>query len=187
MLPGIGGGEWIVIAIVALVVVGPKNLPPLLRQLGKFVGKMRAMADDFKASFDDMARQSELDELRKEVEALRSSTSTSSVVNDVKNQLNAIESDIKDSVRRTGEPAPDPGLNHVIDNPQFDGLPPKWDATVAPDNAPPSVLTDAVLPEAGPVIVKKPRARKPRTEAVAVAEPVAEPAPAKRQRRKTVS
>ncbi len=67
MVPGIGGSEIVVIAVVALIVVGPKDLPKMLRQLGRFVGKMRAMADEFKSSFDDMARQTELDDLRKEV------------------------------------------------------------------------------------------------------------------------
>lgn len=70
--PGIGGMEWLVIGIVALVVVGPERLPGLLRELGKWVAKARNMANEFRASFDDMARQSELDDLRKEVEALRS-------------------------------------------------------------------------------------------------------------------
>jgi sec-independent protein translocase protein TatB len=72
MLPGIGSSELFVIALVALIVVGPKDLPGMLRKLGQFVSKMRSMANDFRPSFDEMARQSELDELRKEVEALRS-------------------------------------------------------------------------------------------------------------------
>ena len=71
MIPGMGGMEMLVIAVLALVVVGPKDLPVLLRRLGKFTGKVRNMANEFRASFDEMARQSELDELRKEVEALR--------------------------------------------------------------------------------------------------------------------
>ncbi|NBW08950.1 MAG: twin-arginine translocase subunit TatB [Caulobacteraceae bacterium] len=71
MGPGIGGSEWFIIGLVALVVVGPERLPGLLRQLGKVVAKARGMANEFRASFDEMARQSELDELRKEVEALR--------------------------------------------------------------------------------------------------------------------
>ncbi len=69
--PGIGGFEILVIGIVALLVVGPKDLPLLMRRVGQFVGKARAMANDFRASFDEMARQSELDDLRKEVQALR--------------------------------------------------------------------------------------------------------------------
>src|SRR5438270_5031785 len=63
--------EFLVAAVVALIVVGPKDLPILLRRLGQFMAKLRGMAAEFRASFDEMARQSELDELRKEAEALR--------------------------------------------------------------------------------------------------------------------
>src|SRR5512140_687462 len=63
--------EFLIAAVVALIVVGPKDLPVLLRRLGQFMAKLRGMAAEFRASFDEMARQSELDELRKEVEALR--------------------------------------------------------------------------------------------------------------------
>lgn len=70
--PGIGGFEILVIGLIALIVVGPKDLPLLMRRVGQFVGKARAMANEFRASFDEMARQSELDELRKEVAALKS-------------------------------------------------------------------------------------------------------------------
>ena len=69
--PGIGGLEILVIGLLALIVVGPKDLPLLLRKVGKAVGKARAMAGEFRSSFDELARQAELDELRKEVEALR--------------------------------------------------------------------------------------------------------------------
>lgn len=69
--PGIGGFEILLIGIVALLVVGPKDLPLLMRRIGQFVGKARAMANEFRASFDDLARESELEELRKEVKALR--------------------------------------------------------------------------------------------------------------------
>ena len=67
-------GRWLelmIAAVVALVVVGPKDLPILLRKLGQFMARVRSMAAEFRASFDEMARQSELDELRKEVEAMR--------------------------------------------------------------------------------------------------------------------
>ena len=71
MLPEVGMTELVVIAIVALIVVGPKDLPLLLRRFGQFMAKLRGMASEFRASFDEMARQSELDDLRKEVEAMR--------------------------------------------------------------------------------------------------------------------
>ena len=79
MLPDIGGTELLVIAAVALIVVGPKDLPVLLRKLGQFVARMRGMASEFRASFDEMARQSELDELRREVQAMRSGQFTNPV------------------------------------------------------------------------------------------------------------
>nr|WP_314436027.1 Sec-independent protein translocase protein TatB [uncultured Brevundimonas sp.] len=72
LAPGVGGFELVVIGIVALLVVGPKDLPILMRRVGQMVAKARAMANEFRTSFDEMARQSELDDLRKEVEALRS-------------------------------------------------------------------------------------------------------------------
>ena len=69
---------------VALVVVGPKDLPRLMHMMGRWAGKARGMANEFKRSFDEMALQSELDELRKEVEALR----TNNPLSDIQNTLN---------------------------------------------------------------------------------------------------
>ncbi len=63
--------EFLIVGVVALIVVGPKDLPILMRKVGRFLAHMRGMAAEFRASFDEMARQSELDELRREVEALR--------------------------------------------------------------------------------------------------------------------
>jgi sec-independent protein translocase protein TatB len=63
--------EFLIVGAVALIVVGPKDLPLLMRKVGRFVAHMRGMAAEFRASFDEMARQSELDELRREVEAMR--------------------------------------------------------------------------------------------------------------------
>jgi len=63
--------DFVIVAAVALIVVGPKDLPLLMRKVGQFMARMRGMAAEFRASFDELARQSELDELRREVEALR--------------------------------------------------------------------------------------------------------------------
>jgi sec-independent protein translocase protein TatB len=71
MLPGLGFSEIVVLAVLALLVVGPKDLPLMLRKLGQFTRKLQAMAHEFRAGFDELARQAELDELRKEVDALR--------------------------------------------------------------------------------------------------------------------
>jgi sec-independent protein translocase protein TatB len=64
--------ELVIVFAVALIVVGPKDLPIMMRKVGRFVAHMRGMAAEFRASFDEMARQTELDELRKEVEAMKS-------------------------------------------------------------------------------------------------------------------
>jgi sec-independent protein translocase protein TatB len=76
MLPDLSPAHILIVVVVALIVVGPKDLPMLLRKIGQFMGKMRGMANEFRASFDEMARQSELDELRKEVEAMRAAAQT---------------------------------------------------------------------------------------------------------------
>jgi len=98
MVPGIGGAELIVIAAVALIVVGPKDLPKLLRKAGQFFGRMRAMADEFRQSFDDMARQTEIDELRLEVEALKSGRTAAPIVNEVMDDLYRLESDLDEKL-----------------------------------------------------------------------------------------
>ena len=75
MLPSLGFTEIVALGILALVVVGPKDLPLMLRRLGRWTAKLRGMAQEFRSGFDELARQAELDELRKEVNALRQTTS----------------------------------------------------------------------------------------------------------------
>jgi sec-independent protein translocase protein TatB len=65
---GIDSPELLVIAIVALVVIGPKELPGLLRTWGKWMSQMRGMASEFRGHVDEMVRQSELDEVKKQLE-----------------------------------------------------------------------------------------------------------------------
>lgn len=182
MLPGGRGGEFIIVAAIALIVVGPKDLPKLLRQLGRFVGKMRAMADDFRMSFEDMARQSELDDLRKEVEAMRTQNASSSVIGDVKNEIHALDSDLRShmsldnnrSAVMTSLPEPTetleaPVANPQMADPQLEGLPPRAAEPVvepapkprkprSPKTAPAAEAASAEAPVETPV--KKPARRK---------------------------
>jgi sec-independent protein translocase protein TatB len=65
---GIDSPELLVIVIVALVVIGPKELPSLLRTWGKWMAQMRGMAAEFRGHVDEMVRQSELDEVKKQLE-----------------------------------------------------------------------------------------------------------------------
>jgi sec-independent protein translocase protein TatB len=66
----IGWGELVVIGVVTLIVIGPKELPGLLRTLGQGMAKLRAMASDFQSQFNDAMREVELEDLRKEAEKL---------------------------------------------------------------------------------------------------------------------
>jgi sec-independent protein translocase protein TatB len=66
---GIDSPELLVIAIVALVVIGPKELPNMLRSWGKWMAQMRGMASEFRGHVDEMVRQSELDEVKKQLES----------------------------------------------------------------------------------------------------------------------
>ena len=163
MVPGIGGGELILIAVVALVVVGPKDLPKLLRQLGRFVGKMRRMADEFRTSFEDMARQSELDDLRKEVDALRAGKLG---LEDVGHQMKALESDISSSLTaptpeyKPASHAPEAAVEPV--NPQLDGLPPaeKPETPAKPKRVRKAKAAAAPEPEPTVTPVKRTRTKK---------------------------
>ena len=62
--------ELLVIGAAALIFIGPKELPGTLRTLGKFVAKARGMARDFQTNVDDMVREAELDEVKKQVQKL---------------------------------------------------------------------------------------------------------------------
>jgi sec-independent protein translocase protein TatB len=61
----IASGELLLVALVALLVIGPKDLPRVLRFVGQWVGKARNVAGQFRSGFDEMVRQAELDELEK--------------------------------------------------------------------------------------------------------------------------
>ena len=125
MFPDIAGTELILVAIVALLVVKPKDLPIMMRRFGEFMNKARRMAADFRASFDDMARQSELDDLRKEVEAMRSKASDPMGLNTA---LSEVQSDISQSLgdHSLGDPNSDYGYSHTDDN----SVP--WDPSAMP-------------------------------------------------------
>ncbi len=67
----IGWSELAVIAVVALVVIGPKDLPRVLRTVGQWVAKARAVARDFQNSVDEMAREADLQDVKKQIDELR--------------------------------------------------------------------------------------------------------------------
>lgn len=79
----IGWPELFVIAVVALVVIGPKELPRVMRQLGRWFGKAKRMTWEFRRHWDDIMRESELDEMRREIEAVTNADPTAYVENTI--------------------------------------------------------------------------------------------------------
>lgn len=64
----IGWSELLLIAIIAVIFIGPKDIPVAMRALGRMMGKARAITREFQASIDEVMRESELDELRRQIE-----------------------------------------------------------------------------------------------------------------------
>ena len=77
------------------------SLPRMLHMMGKWAGKARAMANEFRRSFDEMARQSELDELRKEIEDLKKNNP----VSDIASSMNDMNSSLASAVDGAGQAA----------------------------------------------------------------------------------
>ena len=67
----ITSSKLLILAIVALIVVGPKDLPILLRTVGKYLGVVRRHAAEFRAQFDEALREAELQDLKKEFEGVQ--------------------------------------------------------------------------------------------------------------------
>ncbi|MCL4768409.1 MAG: Sec-independent protein translocase protein TatB [Hyphomicrobiaceae bacterium] len=111
----IGWSELVVVGIVALLVVGPKELPALLRTIGRYIGIVKRQANEFRAQFDEAMRETEIDQLRKEVAALKTEAETSlrSAEQSVESELAEARSEL-DSVAAAAAPAveqqPQPAL-----------------------------------------------------------------------------
>ena len=71
----IGWGELVVIGIVALIAIGPKELPGVLRMVGQWMGKVRRMAAEFQGQFQEAMREAEMADLKKQVEEIGTSAS----------------------------------------------------------------------------------------------------------------
>src|SRR5262245_8218879 len=104
----VGWTEMLVIAVVMIVVVGPKALPGMLRTFGRTTAKMRKMAGDFQRQFNEALQEAELDDVKKSVDALRSLNPAT----EIKKQLNPFEqaaSDVRaglESLKPQTPPAP---------------------------------------------------------------------------------
>ena len=89
----IGAGELLIIGVVALVVIGPKELPGVLRQVGKATAKMRQMAGEFRAQFDEAMREAEIEDAKKSLTGLKDTVvSTATGLNplaDIQNEIHS--------------------------------------------------------------------------------------------------
>ena len=66
----ISWGELMLIGVVALIVIGPKELPGVLRMVGQWMGKIRRMAGEFQSQFQEAMREAEMADLKKQVDEL---------------------------------------------------------------------------------------------------------------------
>ncbi|MGL4241141.1 MAG: Sec-independent protein translocase protein TatB [Beijerinckiaceae bacterium] len=148
----IGGGELLVIGIVALVVIGPKELPGLLRTAGNAMGKVRRMAAEFRGQFDEAMREAELDKAKQAftdaADAAQSVKPTFNPLDTIRNEIQSVKDEIKgakDAAAAPGAPAPEP---------KFDPPPPAPPVDIKAAAAPPA---PAAEPEPAP---KPKRSRK---------------------------
>lgn len=94
----VGWTEILVIAIVLIIVVGPKDLPQMLRTFGRMVAKMRGMASDFRQQFDEALREADLEDVRKtlgEAQKLNPLNSIRDAVNPLRQMGNEIKADLE--------------------------------------------------------------------------------------------
>ncbi|HZP68948.1 MAG TPA: Sec-independent protein translocase protein TatB [Pseudolabrys sp.] len=127
----IGWGELVVIGIVALIAIGPKELPTVLRTLGQYMGKVRRMASEFQGQFQEAMREAELAELKKQAEDLKNSVSDMGNFDPLSDTQKQIESAFDDASKpelpkadahenanaAEPEPAPAPVLDVALPEP----------------------------------------------------------------------
>ena len=99
----IGWTELLVIAVILIVVVGPKDLPPMIRAFGKMTKRLRQTAGEFRAQFDEALREAELDDLKNSVNDLRS-LNPANTIRETLNPLRQMGQEIKSDLERTTRP-----------------------------------------------------------------------------------
>jgi len=90
--------KLLILAVVALIVVGPKDLPALLRTLGRYMGMIKRQADEFRAQFDEAMRESELADLKKQVETIGRETQET-----LRDATQSVETQLGDVTREVNE------------------------------------------------------------------------------------
>lgn len=191
----IGWTEMLVIAVVMIVVVGPKDLPKMLRTFGKTTAKLRVMAGDFQRQFNEALKEAELDDVKKSVDELRSLNPA----NQIRQTLNPFEKAAADV--RAGLQSLNPATPPKSDSAAPAAEPAKDGTAAAPDAAvpmespaPPAAAAAAMAAEplkkgattgskggAGRAAGKAAPARKATAAKASAAKTATKPAPAARK------
>ena len=101
----IGWTELVIVGIVALIVIGPRELPKTLRTVGQLMTKVRRMASEFQGQFNEAIREAELDELRKEAEKFTNITNPLGDFDPLSDVKSQIESAVEDKPKPKAETA----------------------------------------------------------------------------------
>lgn len=101
----IGWQELFIIGLVTIIVIGPKDLPRVLRMVTLGMRKVRSMARDFQDGIEELAREAELHELRKEIEKA-SSADLEQELQSIADPAREVEQSMRDIGRSLDEPAP---------------------------------------------------------------------------------
>jgi sec-independent protein translocase protein TatB len=109
----IGWGELLLIGVVALIAIGPKELPGVLRSLGQWMAKLRRMASEFQNQFQEAMREAEMADLKKQVDDLTSqaqSYANFDPIGDVRKELEGTQQQIESAITTepTASPPPTP-------------------------------------------------------------------------------
>ena len=136
----IGWSELVVIAVVALIAIGPKELPGVLRMVGQWMGKARKMAGEFQGQFQEAMREAEMADLKKTFDEVKD-TATGFASNNV---MTSLQKDVTDSLRIDDihKPEADAQVASVTDAPVTPTTPPT-SAIDAPESPTPKTFVDA--------------------------------------------
>ena len=172
----IGWSELLVIAVVMIVVVGPKDLPKMLRAFGKATAKLRATASEFRTHFDEAMREAELDEVKKTIDGVKQYDPRKTVT-DIFEPVRTAGDDLRNSLNNAS-PKPDETPVVPMDSP-LDLSEMKEEEVKAAPVAQPAATKAAAAPVAAEPVKKatKPRAKKAATEPAE--KPAVKPAPKK--------
>jgi len=99
----IGWSELLVIAVVLIVVVGPKDLPPMIRAFGKTMAGLRKMAGEFRSQFDEALKEADMDDVRQTISDVRNLNPTNSL-RDAMNPLRQLGNEIKSDLQKATTP-----------------------------------------------------------------------------------